>query len=176
MYCAFCMPPFFSMPCLFICTSEYRIVCAMSFPSTWKWFWKCQSCLLYSVITCLLFDFIISSASGKILGEAKHLSEACQQMIWSGKKYPNESAICHMYKTDDCSLLKGLPSVCVASFKTRALHRVKTCHSRYGCRRWRFFGTANKNLWDWKFVILMNSVFPNYSLKKNIRKRHLKYG
>lgn len=41
-------------------------------------------------------------------------------MIWSGKKYPNESAICHMYKTDDCSLLKGLPSVCIASFKTRA--------------------------------------------------------
>lgn len=41
-------------------------------------------------------------------------------MIWSGKKYPNESAICHMYKTDDCSLLKGLPSVRIASFKTRA--------------------------------------------------------
>ncbi len=45
----------FFMPCLFICTSEYRIVRAMSFPSTWKWFWKCQSCLLYSVITSLLF-------------------------------------------------------------------------------------------------------------------------
>lgn len=74
----FLYAPFFSMPCLFICTSEYRIVYAMSFPSTWKWFWKCQSCLLYSVITCLLFDFIISSASGRLLGEAKHLSGACQ--------------------------------------------------------------------------------------------------
>lgn len=48
----------------------------MSFPSTWKWFWKCQSCLLYSVITCLLFDLIISPSSGKALGEAKHLSKA----------------------------------------------------------------------------------------------------
>lgn len=26
--------PFLSMPCLFICTSEYRIVYAVSFPST----------------------------------------------------------------------------------------------------------------------------------------------
>lgn len=91
MCCAFCMPPFFSMPCLFICTSEYRIVYAMSFPSTWKWFWKCQSCLLYSVITCLLFDFIISSAIGKILGEAKHLSGACQLMICSGNKIKSPS-------------------------------------------------------------------------------------
>lgn len=74
----FLYAPFFSLPCLFICTSEYRIVYAVSFPSTWKWFWKCQSCLLYSVITCLLFDFIISSASGRLLEEAKHLSGACQ--------------------------------------------------------------------------------------------------
>lgn len=138
MYCAFCMPPFFSMPCLFICTSEYRIVYAMSFPSTWKWFWKCQSCLLYSVITCLLFDFIISSASRKILGEAKHLSGACQLMICSGKKkgkkilqFANQSAICHTYKANDSSLLKGLPTVCKASLEIQALCQAKVYVSRH---------------------------------------------
>lgn len=130
MYCAFCMPPFFSMPCLFICTSEYRIVYAMSFPSTWKWFWKCQSCLLYSVITCLLFDFIISSASGKLLGEAKHLSEACQLMNCCEKisQFTKESAMCYMCKVSDCSLLRSLPTVLYIIFWNSDIIDSIYCH------------------------------------------------
>lgn len=121
------MPPFFSMPCLFICTSEYRIVYAMSFPSTWKWFWKCQSCLLYSVITCLLFDFIISSASGKTLGEAKHLSGACQLMNFSGKKSSSLEIKCHV---SHCGLLKGLPTVCRAAGAIQAWKYIPTLDTR----------------------------------------------
>lgn len=48
-------------------------------------------------------------------------------MIWSGKKNPSESAICHMYKTGDCSLLKGLPHVCITSFKAVLHVKVVPC-------------------------------------------------
>lgn len=159
MYCAFCMPPFFSMPCLFICTSEYRIVYAMSFPSTWKWFWKCQSCLLYSVITCLLFDFIISSASGKILGEAKHLSRACQLMICSEEKkkpqFANQSAICRMHKVNDCSLLRDLPTVFRVSLEIQAMCQVKV----YAVMSYLWVGWQH-----WTFLVQLIITFHTESL------------
>lgn len=69
----------FFMPCLFICTSEYRIVRAMSFPSTWKWFWKCQSCLLYSVITSLFFYRIFNQWGDP--WEGKYLIYALFQIL-----------------------------------------------------------------------------------------------
>lgn len=53
-------------------------------------------------------------------------------MICSGKKkgkkilqFANQSAICHTYKANDSSLLKGLPTVCKASLEIQALCQAK---------------------------------------------------
>lgn len=130
MYCAFCMPLLFSMPCLFICTSEYRIVYAMSFPSAWKWFWKCQSRLLYNVITCLLFDFIVSSACGRLLREAKHLSGAqLKKRMGIFLFFFSLFAVCNLSKVSDCRIY----SLC-AELLLKLWHCVKetymmSCHT-----------------------------------------------